>query len=49
MNQPTKTTVNPSIESETSQDDVQLNDSDLQEINGGAFDAYLNFPPAPHH
>lgn len=48
MNQPTKLPANPSVESETSQEDVELNDSELQEINGGAFDAWLNFPPAPH-
>jgi hypothetical protein len=45
MNEPTKQVV-PPVEPETSQN-VELNDSEVDKIQGGAFDAYLFFRPAP--
>ncbi len=47
MNQPD--TANPKPDSAKTEEDVELNDAEVQKIDGGAFDAYLTFPPAPKH
>jgi hypothetical protein len=48
MNEPIKPAAIAPVVPETSQD-AELNDSEVEKIQGGAFDAYLYFPPAPKH
>jgi hypothetical protein len=48
MNDPAEPLVIHPAPSGASQEDVELDDSELRKIDGGAFDAYIFIPP-PHH
>jgi len=45
MSEPSKPAANSDASPEPIQPDtVELNDTELKEVSGGAFDAYLTFP-----
>ena len=50
MSESLKPELNPDIAPAPAQPEtVELNDAELKDVSGGAFDAYMNFPTPPNH